>query len=360
MSALDRDPTATTTSADADAATVHLGEAQAEASDGTPTAIQWAWDRYRLYDQNAIRLRREFLRLEMTILAVGLGTTLLALLQNAVVTHHLLHANSIAARTIHTLVIVLPITLAALLGMAARFRVGNKWVDLRKAAEGIKREVFLYRVRSGLYGHTSASRLTRDELLAQNVAAIGRGVMQTEVSRMALRDPPPGDATHPALAEGDDGVSDMGPADYVRYRVDDQIDYYAHQVEVRGRLLRWLLSLIFIAGGVGTLLAALNVDVWIAMTTAVVGAVTTFLGYEQVESLLVSYNQAMNGLVSVKGWWVALPPHDRESKATKERLVHQTERILQKEQGGWVEDMTEALDQLREEEEKESKGDADT
>jgi len=360
MSALDHDPTTTTASGDADAATVHLGEAQAESPDGTPTAIQWAWDRYRLYDQNAIRLRREFLRLEMTILAVGLGTTLLALVQNAVVTHNLLHSDSAAARTIHTLVIVLPITLAALLGMAARFRVGNKWVDLRKAAEGIKREVFLYRVRTGLYGHAGASRLTRDELLAQNVAAIGRGVMQTEVSRMALRDPPRGTAMHPALAKGDDGVSDIGPAEYVRYRVDDQIDYYAHQVAVRGRLLRWLLSLIFIAGGVGTLLAALNVDVWIAMTTAVVGAVTTFLGYEQVESLLVSYNQAMNGLVSVKGWWVALPPRDRESKATKDRLVHQTERILQKEQGGWVEDMTEALDELRTEEEKEAKGESDS
>jgi hypothetical protein len=354
MSTLDHDPSAAARPRDADAAPVYVGEAS-DGADGAATALAWAWDRYRLYDENAVRERRGFLQLELAILAVGLATTLLALLQNEVVTRGLLSSNSVAARTIHTLVIVLPITLAALLGMAARFRVGNKWVDLRKGAEGVKREICLYRVRAGSYGHTNPSRLTREELLVQNVSAIGRGVMQTEVSRMALRDPPKGTATKPALAAGDDGVSEMGSADYIRFRVDDQIDYYRRQVARRGRTLRWLLSLIFLAGGAGTLLAALNVDVWIAMTTAVVGAVTTYLGYEQVENLLVSYNQAMSGLVAVKGWWLSLAPRERGSNATKERLVRQTERILQKEQGGWVEDMTEALDQLRDEEEKEAK-----
>ena len=358
MSALDPDPSASAPPGDTAAVTVHLDGGPAAGTDETPSALEWAWDRYRVYDQNAVRLRREFLRLELTILAVGLATTLLALVENEVVKRGVFSSDAVAARTIHTLVVILPITLAALLGMAARFRMGNKWVDLRKAAEGLKREIYLYRLRAGSYGQTNASRLTRDELLAQNVAAIGRGVMQTEVSRMALREPE--HERTAGLAPGDDGVGDMGAPEYVRYRVDDQIDYYRRQVAVRGRMLRWLLSLIFLAGGVGTLLAALNVDVWIAMTTAVVGAVTTFLGYEQVENLLVSYNQAMSGLTSVKGWWLSLPPRERESKTTKDRLVRQTERILQKEQGGWVEDMTDALDQLRSEEEKETKAITDS
>jgi hypothetical protein len=94
------------------------------------------------------------------------------------------------------------------------------------------------------------------------------------------------------------------------------------------------------------------------MTTAVVGAATTFLGYQQVENLLVSCNQALGGPSSVESWWLSLTSRERESASTKDELVRRTERILQEEQGGWAEEMTEAMDEFVKDDSKEEHGKA--
>jgi hypothetical protein len=317
-------------------------------------ALEWAWERCRVYGDNAGRTRVAFLRLQLTILVVGVGATLFALTESALVAHHVVGGSSVAGRVLHAAVLVLPITLAVLLGAAARFRTGNKWVDLRAAAEGVKREIFRYRSRTGHYAPDRTTHISRDQLLSEQVAAIGRGLMQTELSQTALGDsasPVRPHARSPGSSD-DDGFSDLTPEAYVKHRVDDQIRYYGSRATRLARILRLLQSVIFVAGGVGTLLAALHVDIWIALTTALVGAVTTYLGYEQIENTLVTYNQARTALIAIKGWWASVPEETRTSPRTMEYLVNQTERILQKEQGGWVQEMTEAMAQLRADEER--------
>jgi hypothetical protein len=322
-----------------------------------PPALEWAWDRYDLYDSNAVRIRKAFQRLQLTILVVAVGTTLLALTEATLVAHHAFRGSSVTSRTMHILVLFFPIALATLLGIASRFRTGSKWVDLRTAAEGVKREVFLYRTQTGPYAPRRTTRVSRDQLLSHQVAAIGRAIMQTEVSRTPLRDPPasPMPTDRSLGGSRDDGFRDLASDAYISHRVDDQIEYFGYRATRLARVLWLLLLLIFLAGGVGTLLAALHIDIWIAMTTAVVGAVTTYLGYEQVESTLVNYNQARKGLISLNGWRITLPAQERGAPETREQLVSRAERVLQKEHGGWVADMTDALAELRAEEEQKGK-----
>jgi SMODS and SLOG-associating 2TM effector domain 1/Protein of unknown function (DUF4231) len=313
----------------------------------TQVALRWAWERFHLYDYNATRLRRAFHRLLLVILGVGVLATLLALTEAALLARGVLHPDDVQIRVLHFTVLILPIALAVLLGLAARFRSGSKWVYLRAAAEAVKREIFRYRTGTGDY-RAHARRSSKEETLTRRVGRIARALMQTEISKSVLaRSSGTNGPVEARSPKGEMELSDLTPSAYIQTRVQDQLSYYQKRAEMLGRRLWILQGLIFVLGGTGTLLAALGLDVWIALSTALVGAITTYLGYEQVENSLVSYNQAASALSSLQGWWLGLTPDEQAVPAKADRLVDHAEAILQKEQGSWLQEMTDAMEELR-------------
>ena len=108
-----------------------------------------------------------------------------------------------------------------------------------------------------------------------------------------------------------------------------------------------VLWLIYIFGGVGTFLAAVRLELWIALTTALAAAFTTFLEYRQVENTLIKYNQAETNLANVQTWWMALPAEEQTDPKNIDKLVGYTEKILQDEHTGWAQEMQDALAELR-------------
>jgi hypothetical protein len=107
---------------------------------------------------------------------------------------------------------------------------------------------------------------------------------------------------------------------------------------------------IYIVGGAGTFLAAIKLDIWVALTTAAVTALTTKLQGDQVEATLVQYNQARAGLKNIEAWWKALSPWEKGRRNNIDLLVDQTEKALESETAGWVQQMQSALDKLTEKE----------
>jgi len=145
----------------------------------------------------------------------------------------------------------------------------------------------------------------------------------------------------------DDGLSFLTPERYVTLRLGDQFDYYQDKttkLEWQLRLLHWS---IYILGGVGTLLAAMAFELWIALTTALVAACTTYLGYQQLENTLMKYNQGATDLANVQGWWMALSLDERANQQNVDTLVEHTEKILESEHTGWVQEMRDTLVELR-------------
>ena len=57
---------------------------------------------------------------------------------------------------------------------------------------------------------------------------------------------------------------------------------------------------VLFAGGVGTFLAAVRQDLWVAITTALATAFTSKLELDQVEPSLVQYNTALMSLRNIK------------------------------------------------------------
>ena len=163
--------------------------------------------------------------------------------------------------------------------------------------------------------------------LAQKLEFISRQMMQTKVNVSALR--PYTSAIPPKMygaAGMDDGFSFLTPERYIKMRLGDELSFYqGRTVGLEQQLKRWQWA-ILIAGGVGTLLAAVGLELWVALTTALVAAFTTYLQYRQVEGTLTQYNQAATNLANVQTWWMALSGEEQAKQENVELLVDHTER----------------------------------
>jgi hypothetical protein len=300
--------------------------------------LKLAWERFALYDSNAVRQQCSFNKLQLSILALGVVATLLALSQTQF---------SIEGEAFRTTIIIMPITVSVLIAVANRFKAGNKWILLRAAAEAIKQQVYHYRSRIANPVKEQSDEQTTRENLYRKLKTISSKLMQTEVNLSALR-PYNGQIPPPmyGVAASDDGFSPLTPDRYIDVRLGDQLSYYRLKTNKLERQLKLLQWLVYIFGGLGTLLAAVGFELWIALTTAIVGSIATFLEYKQVENSLMVYNQTATDLANLQVWWTTLPNESREEPGNFEKLVDNTEKILERELKGWVQEMQDALSDL--------------
>ena len=296
-----------------------------------------AWLRFATYDQLAIRLRSMFTRFQALILALGVLATLLALIDN-----------QLKESALHWAVIVLPILVSVLIAVASRRAVGQRWVMLRAAAESIKAAIYDYRTleTTPAKDHAKTVAAGRQQLASQ-VNGIETRLMQTEASSGPLTPyqgplPPEMDGA----GRGDDGLSRLGAERYLQIRVGDQLSYFHRRIRglnVRRNLLQFLA---IGSGAAGAILAAANHEVWIGLTAGASAAVLAYLGYLQVDNTIVTYNQTAHRLAALERSWRALSPAQQNNTAFK-HLVTGCEAALATELSGWVQQMNDALHDLR-------------
>ena len=313
-----------------------------------------SWKRYDDLDQAAIRKQVVFRNLQRAILGLGIIATMLAILRSGIALplwfKQLFPPQYVPAfQTLaHTLMVLTPVTISILIAVNSRFREGNKWILLRASAEAIKREIFRYRMQAGAYSNDQCLQTSRESKLAAKLKDISSALAQSEVNRTSV----------PAVVESDPTrLTFLSPDDYLKDRIDDQISYFVKKTASLYKQLKTVLVWIYIAGGVGTVLAAFNGDVWVALTTAVAATLTTRLETDQVENTLVQYNQALTGLRNIASWWKALSQWEKGRSRNIDLLVDQTEKTLEGELAGWVQQMQTALDKLTEKEQADTKED---
>ena len=249
-------------------------------------------------------------------------------------------------------IVAIPVIVTILIAVLDRFNNGQKWIGLRSNAEKLKSEIFCYRTQSGIYHTAHCLEVNRETKLAEKVQSINDHLMQTEVNLSALI-PYEGPLPPPySTAVNDDGVMRLSPERYLNVRLEDQLNYYVKktaQLEAQWSRLQWG---IYILGGVGTLLAARGLELWIALTTGLVGAMTVYLGYQQVEDRLKKYNRASINLTNISNWWSALPISEQAKQENIDQLVSETEQALGSEFNEWVQQMQETVTALKEEQKK--------
>ncbi len=318
-----------------------LREAEGDAT------LRSAWERFAVLDLNANRQQQTFRWLQGSVLLLGLAGAVLAVGKRVLDPEQ----GTCVEQALYYAVLVIPIVLSVAIAAGNRFKPGNKWLLMRAAAESIKREIFRYRTRAGDYRHAD-----REAALALKVEDVTRRLARTEVNTGAFapylgKIPPVMFAADTA----DDGLSLLLPERYLALRVADQLRYYRKSALNHQRALVAWQGVILGLGGLGTLLAALDKSVWVAVTTAAVTAVSTHLGYRQIEATLMTYNQAATDLENVKGWWQALPPDEQADPANLDKLVDHAEKVLESELDGWVQKMQDALAELRKDQDEAAK-----
>ena len=304
-----------------------------------------AWGRFDDLDLAAVEKEALFRATQFGILTLTVVATLLAIAISGSGLPPKLSSpwfpNLDAHRILHVLMIAIPISISMLGAFNARFREGNKWLLLRAAAESIKSEIFRYRAGSGMYSEEQCARISAPFRLADNIKDISTSLAQSEVNRSSL---PHRNIVDPKR------LKTLTPDAYLRDRVEDQISYFVNKTGALYRRLKQLQLWILIVGGLGTFLAAINLEVWVALTTALATAFTNKLEIDQVENSLVQYNMALTNLRNVQTWWKGLTPWEKTRRKNIDLLVDQTEKALERETAGWVQQMQSTLDKLTEKE----------
>ena len=179
--------------------------------------------------------------------------------------------------------IVIPIVTAILLAYYNKFRPANKWILLRGSAEAIKREIYRYRSRTGDYSKDRLTTNSRDDVFHDRLEPVSRRLMQTDVNHGGLT---PYDGPLPpkeVAQQNDDGFSFLTPERYIELRLEDQLNYYSNKTPKLEKQVKQMQVAILVAGGVGTLLAAVHAELWVALTTALATALTTSLASRQLD-----------------------------------------------------------------------------
>jgi hypothetical protein len=311
---------------------------------GVDNVLLQAWESFADYDHNANLQQRRFDRLQLSIIALGVFGTALAIIQQVYSTRTTTGVLDFPWNLVKHVLIIIPVLLTILITAANRFKQGTKWLLLRAGAESIKREIYRYRTRAMYYKDNA------EQQLAKKVEDITLRTMRTEVNLSALK-PYDKDKGFPpymyASQGGDDGFTCLTPDRYVEVRLGDQLNYFKRTSVKLEKQLKALYWLTFLIGGVGTYLAAIDLQIWIALTTSIVAAFGTYLGYRQTENTLTKCNQAATDLCNVRSWWNALSAEQQAQQINIDSLVEHTEQVLQSELDGWIQQMQNALAELR-------------
>jgi len=319
--------------------------------------LKVAWRQFATYDLNASRQQRNFSRLQISILTLGIVATALVVFENSKEVQNILRYLPTFQKIFNTifeyLIISIPILTTGLLAAANRFNSGIKWLHLRAGAETVKSEIFRYRAQAEIYNPKLLTETNREIQFAHNLKEISQQLIQTEVNSSALYPYPADKPIPPYQGTTDDGLSWLTPEKYIVERLENQLNYYLSKAERLDKRLRRMQWLIYLLGGIGTLLAAIKQELWIALTTATVTALTTYLEYQQIENTLIKYNQAANDLSNVRTWWIALSEDEQAKQKNIDILVGRTEAILQLEFRGWMKEMQQTFTELKEEQSEE-------
>lgn len=302
-------------------------------------ALANAWARYATFDHNAMILQRQFLRLRIWMLVVGVLAIALAIVYSLIETSNHRPEVSEWRFTLWLLVMGAPILGTVLATGASKMARGASWVQLRGAAETAKREIYRFRCRAGAY---AAEAEEREEALAETISAITGRLMDSEVLSSSLI-PYRGQLPPKRSAEGDDGSSVMDAPDYLQWRLQDQLDYFAGKskaLDRRHRVSQWAIAIL---GGSGTLLAAVGMEIWVPVSVGLATALTSYLELRNVENNLAGFNRGALELENVKTWWSGLPASRHGDRAVLEALVERTEAILTSEHASWTQGMQEAV-----------------
>ncbi len=298
--------------------------------------LESAWQRYAEFDLNATLASRQHKAARQLALSLAMLAVILAVFSSDIVNYVPVLLSSFFSIV---LMVVLIINFV-LLALSVRSQRETSAIELRAAAEEIRKEIYLYRTL--LQWHDE-----RDQWLSERLTDIQRHVADTLGSEFSLkpyhRQLPPA-----SIASQDPGFTRLLPDDYLRVRLEAQLTEYSNQLVEPQRTRNFLQIGLLVTGGLSLLLAALGsaFNAWVAVAVFATAAMISWLEPRQLDANISVLNQLIVGLNIIRDRWRSL---NTDEKTTQEyfRLVIAAEKVIWSHYNKHSSEMWRAIDELQ-------------
>lgn len=310
--------------------------------------LELAWRRHAEFDENAGKASNRYLRMRDWVIILGVIATLLAILID-IFYWRPFSESEIGGRVLRAMLILVPIISSVILAFASKFQQGERWLALRTGAEEIKKEIYLYRTL--LQGEADRQTWLNDRL-----GDIQRRVYETVGGGLVLDSytgPIPRQRAATDKQREDTGFNDLLPDEYIRYRLDDQLDWHTNKTAKLQTQRTWLQIGVFSFGGLGTFLASLanfpefgRLSIWVALTTALAAALSSWMELRRLDQTINNYGQLILELKIIRDHWYSLTAEERTGDEFF-KLVIATEKVIWSQHNQFTTEMRKAVAEMR-------------
>ncbi|MFN8455676.1 MAG: SLATT domain-containing protein [Anaerolineae bacterium] len=310
-----------------------------QATNQNPTkTLETAWQHYAEFDTEANAASKGHLTLRRWVIILAVLATLLAILT----TRYGDDPNF--GLTLKAALIAIPLISSGLLTYANKLQQGERWLALRSAAEEILKEIYFYRT-------VLQQQEGRDQWLNERLAAIQRQVFDNVGGEIVIK---PYQGSLPPYYYPDDPNSDPGTGnllaqDYLRYRLENQLNYHSRKIAQLQKLRTWLQIAIIVVGGIISPLLAYaggQFAVWVALTSSIAAAFTAWLELRRLDATINNYNKVILELKIISDHWQSLTP-SQQSGEEFFKMVTATEKVLWSQHNQYITEMRQAVADLQ-------------
>lgn len=291
------------------------------ASTAVSSALCNTWNRFRTWDQTAVRLRGDLDRWRFWTLVLAIVGAILVTMgqQLGSLTASVGPWAASAGKVIN----LLGAASVALSAYFAREALSNErvqgWTKCRSVAESLKATTYLYRA-----GVSPFDGEDRDQNLIDR-----RGATENAAEGIELSAP-----------DSETAVVDLSPMsvqDYILKRVDDQVSFYRRRSAEYQKKTTTLRGIVFWLGAAAVLLGVISavkpsVGSWSAVVATVIASLSSYVQGQRYQSLAAAYDSTARRLETLKEKWEASPQLD----AGRSAFIQSCEDTMAMENSAWV------------------------
>ena len=297
--------------------------------------LKIAWTRYAQLDALSEKRDKPFFRWRRWIAILGVLAAVFAVITQ-VYSDYLPATLSLLLKI---LLIATPITASVLASFVNKFYNGTERLASRAGAEEILKEIYMYRT---FY----KNQLDRREWLEKRLTNIQRQIFRGMGGELVLEKAPEKIPPYyePDNPNSDPGFKDLTGAEYLKYRLEDQLVWHIQRVQrfetERTRLQVYILA----AGGLGAFLAAMggNLSIWVAVTASLGAALIGWQELRNLDSTVKNYSKVIMEFMIIYDHWNMLEPEER-TDAEFFQMVKSTEEVLWNQNIEYIKSMQEVL-----------------
>jgi len=135
---------------------------------------------------------------------------------------------------------------------------------------------------------------------------------------------------------GDDFHSPCRPNEYLNLRVKKALAFYQNRLPVYYQIKSNTQMFLLVGTFSGIILALLEITSWVAIFTAVTGAITAWSEFHGTEDKITRYSDVVTQIESAVLWWKMLSPVDQSNINMITELVERCESVFRDERQAWV------------------------